>query len=472
MRNHAERARVTSERFVGTRAIAFSHRPVEVVLTMVQGSPISWAVRWWKSISETLGDIWSQDAQKAYQNKELRSKNLIHAGLSMRLAFRNMSPVPLIICWISEHGEPHKFYKLEPFSTVPEDVSMVTADDRTEHTSLGHAFTFSAHSSETDIEKKHLDPTTIIGGYRPMQRSLSGKGSDSSVHIVTIAQKKSGSIGSEYSCSRPWGVGRLRKRSLVEMQNEEMEFVLSVQEGSFDPTPLDTSKKHYDEAILGGWPVRLEPNWHGGDKTLEERLEKDLQYVTEHLPKHARDELRKNTPIYINRSQQYGPKACPVSGRGMCFHPGADWLKEMGMSTDKAECVEMYEAAEELKDRDEKLWGLGGVILHELSHAYHWKMMRDRYDNNEIIECWEKAMCEKLYDCVRVHGSKGTAKAYACTDQMEYFAELSAAFLGGLDPDEEYNKWFPFNRSQLKEHDPRAYKLLQKVWRVNCDDSP
>jgi hypothetical protein len=51
---------------------------------------------------------------------------------------------------------------------------------------------------------------------------------------------------------------------------------------------------------------------------------------------------------------------------------------------------------------------------------------------------------------------------------MEYFAELSAAFLGGLDKDEEYNKWFPFNRAQLKEHDPRAYELLQQVWKVNC----
>lgn len=438
---------------------------------MVQGSQTSWARRWWKSIPEKLGDIWqSHDAQKAYPNV-LQSKNVGHAGLSLRLAFRNMTPVPLVICWISEQGVPHKFYKLPPFGTMPKDVTMVTADDRIEHTSLGHAFTFSAHCSESDIEKEHLDPTTIIGGYRPMERSLTGKDSDSSVHIVTITQKKT-DISSE-CCNRPWGVGRLRKHSIMEQQNEEMEFFLLVQEGSFDTTPLDTSKKHYEEAVLGGWPVRLEPNWHGGDKNLQERIEKDLRYVTEHLPEHAREALKKNTPIYINRSQEYGPKACPVKGRGMCFHPAADWLEEMGMSTEKAECVEVYEVAEYLEDCKNKLWGPGGVFLHELSHAYHWKMMSDRYDNNEIKECWEKAMKAKLYDCVRVHGSQGpTAKAYACTDQMEYFAELSSAFLGGLDKDEEYNKWFPFNRSQLKEHDPRAYELLQRVWKVKCDDTP
>jgi hypothetical protein len=51
---------------------------------------------------------------------------------------------------------------------------------------------------------------------------------------------------------------------------------------------------------------------------------------------------------------------------------------------------------------------------------------------------------------------------------MEYFAELSVAFLGGVNKDEdcEFNKWFPFNRKQLKKHDPRAYQLLKQLWRV------
>ena len=80
-------------------------------------------------------------------------------------------------------------------------------------------------------------------------------------------------------------------------------------------------------------------------------------------------------------------------------------------------------------------------------------------------------MEEKLYDCVEVHNDRGyfeERRAYACTDPMEYFAELSTAFLGGADEDEhlEFNKWFPFNRKQLREHDPRAYKLLKKLWGV------
>jgi hypothetical protein len=88
------------------------------------------------------------------------------------------------------------------------------------------------------------------------------------------------------------------------------------------------------------------------------------------------------------------------------------------------------------------------------------------YANKDIQECYEAAMKEGLYDCVRVHGTQGPeARAYACQDAMEYFAELSTAFLGGLN-DEEYNKWYPFNRKQLKEHDPRAYALLKRLWKV------
>ena len=58
---------------------------------------------------------------------------------------------------------------------------------------------------------------------------------------------------------------------------------------------------------------------------------------------------------------------------------------------------------------------------------------------------------------------------YFSTNSMEYFAELSAAFLGGVDG-KEYNKWYPFNREQIKEHDPRAFTMLCKMWGVSEDE--
>jgi hypothetical protein len=81
-------------------------------------------------------------------------------------------------------------------------------------------------------------------------------------------------------------------------------------------------------------------------------------------------------------------------------------------------------------------------------------------------------MRAKLYDSVFVHGPQGIAvdgsrvaiKAYACTNCMEFFAELSVAYHYGLDEETEYNKWYPHNRAQLRKHDPASYAVLQKIW--------
>jgi hypothetical protein len=40
---------------------------------------------------------------------------------------------------------------------------------------------------------------------------------------------------------------------------------------------------------------------------------------------------------------------------------------------------------------------------------------------------------------------------------MEYWAELSESYIGT-------NDFYPFVRSELKRHDPKAYELLEKYW--------
>lgn len=145
-----------------------------------------------------------------------------------------------------------------------------------------------------------------------------------------------------------------------------------------------------------------------------------------------------------------------------------EWLEEHKFHPEKHGGIEIYRAEEYLEDH--RLWGTAGVLVHELSHAYHKKCVDQGYENPEIIACFQQAMEEHLYDNVRVHGPQGpTAKAYACSNVMEYFAELSAAFLGqpDLNSSEEYNKWYPFNRRQIKEHDLRAYNLLCKIWKLD-----
>ena len=269
----------------------------------------------------------------------------------------------------------------------------------------------------------------------------------------------------------------LHQEEFTQNDEEEHSLLVSVCLTRLDPTPIDTSKKHYDKVILGGWPCNIEPGCFpsdmdipaNGKNLLRTRFESDLEAASKSLPFEAREKLKSSTPIWINKSQSFGPKVAPIKGRAGCFHPGSKWLKRNGMRPDKCGGVEWYDAKHYLSDCD--LWGAGGLMLHELSHAWHCLHIEDGYDNEDIINVYKAAMDEGLYDCVRVHGKQGpTCKAYACQDQMEYFAELSVAFLGTeIDEDREHNKWYPFNRRQLREHDPRAYAMLCRMWGVTTD---
>jgi hypothetical protein len=49
-------------------------------------------------------------------------------------------------------------------------------------------------------------------------------------------------------------------------------------------------------------------------------------------------------------------------------------------------------------------------------------------------------------------------KAYAAENQLEYFAELSAAYL------DSSTRHYPFSRDQLQTHDPAGFALMESFW--------
>jgi hypothetical protein len=76
--------------------------------------------------------------------------------------------------------------------------------------------------------------------------------------------------------------------------------------------------------------------------------------------------------------------------------------------------------------------------------------------DSDITAAYRQAMDRGLYDrAVNVYGKK--IKPYARANDKEYFAELSCAYLNKLD-------YFPFNRDDLKRHDPAGYKLMELTW--------
>ncbi|MHB1422974.1 MAG: DUF6797 domain-containing protein [Gemmataceae bacterium] len=172
-------------------------------------------------------------------------------------------------------------------------------------------------------------------------------------------------------------------------------------------------------------------------------LENKLADIKAVVPK---DRLKKiqETPIVLDLTHgKLGP---------MQYHPSASWLKDNGYSTELAKCVHLPRAADLATRRNivEQPW----VILHELAHAYHDRVLG--FDEPRIKEAYEKFKKSGHGDkTLLVNGSR--TRHYALTNPMEFFAEMTESYFG-------VNDFFPFNRAELKEAEPEIYSLLQVIW--------
>jgi hypothetical protein len=102
--------------------------------------------------------------------------------------------------------------------------------------------------------------------------------------------------------------------------------------------------------------------------------------------------------------------------------------------------------------------------FHELAHAYHDQVLG--FDNAEVRAVYEAAKKSGRYDKVkRWTGEEITEeRAYAMNNAKEYFAESSEACFGR-------NDFYPFTRTELKEHDPQMYALLERLWKRRMEPS-
>jgi hypothetical protein len=84
------------------------------------------------------------------------------------------------------------------------------------------------------------------------------------------------------------------------------------------------------------------------------------------------------------------------------------------------------------------------ILLHELCHTVHHVFLGN--ENADIKRCYQQAMERTLYQ-----------KVYAKTNDHEYFAEISCAYLDRCNN-------APYTADELKEYDPEGYKLCEKIW--------
>ena len=211
-------------------------------------------------------------------------------------------------------------------------------------------------------------------------------------------------------------------------------------------------KKFYDPIVkkLEGWTIKVDP------KLLEKEhkqfkaqvftaLANHLQRVKYILPE-AKVKALQNLPIWLD--YHYEPLGT------MQYHPGATWLRANRHDPRLVKHVHIPRA-KALLSRGQ--WAKHPyVILHELAHAYHDQVLSNGFDNEEVLGAYNEAKEKGIYEKVLLYTGR-TVNHYGLTNQMEYFAECTEAYLG-------MNDFYPFVRAELNEHDPRMYQLLKKIW--------
>lgn len=332
----------------------------------------------------------------------------------------NMKDCTVYLCWVTHNGQLKHYRPIDNGSIIDGSVSKC----HSEYTLKGHAFVCFKKPVSLPRTLEEVSQRDFLFIYRPTLAKH--------CHNVTV--------------------------------NDD-EIVITC-ESMDDDEVVCTTNKVYNIAKINGFTIKHEENIL--NQVLLHALSEDLSYCTALLPASICNKLREDTSIYVNKNISFGKKRFPVLGRACTYHSkdGCTWLVSNGMSEQKAGCVEVYNMDDYINDR--QLWGVGGGLLHELCHAYHDKHCLNGFENRTINDAYVSAMGTGLYDAVHVHGPQGKdgrkVKAYACTNCMEFFAELSTAYLWTKDESTEYNKWFPHNRAQLVQHDPKTAEMLSIIW--------
>lgn len=210
--------------------------------------------------------------------------------------------------------------------------------------------------------------------------------------------------------------------------------------------PAYDSIDDYRPQQVEGWKVLVHRRLFDAEhRQLREQtlrvLGDQLHGVVRVVPAEPLAKLRK-IPFWIELNH---PKhAC------MCYHPSADWLREHAMNPAKAGGIEIANCRNFLD------WTIPQpcMALHELAHGFHHQVLG--FEHAEIRACFQQAVDGKNYEnALHIDGRK--RRHYALTNEKEYFAEATEAFFGT-------NDFYPFVRAELKQHDPRVFELLEKLW--------
>jgi hypothetical protein len=229
--------------------------------------------------------------------------------------------------------------------------------------------------------------------------------------------------------------------TIVASGPKQVEVLSRPKEASRDYTPT----KDYAVRKVSGFEVLISPAAMKDKKEFDAAM-KELRRQLDDMPKYMdADKLARlrKVRIWMEHRQKNSKSAAQ-------FHVSKGWLRGNGYNPDKVNCVEISNTRFFVEWAGTQPF----MVLHELAHAHHNLVLGA--DHAGIKSVYKQAMDRKLYDKVK-HADGREQRAYAATNDQEYFAELTEAYFGK-------NDFFPFTRDELRKHDPVGYALMEKVW--------
>jgi len=212
----------------------------------------------------------------------------------------------------------------------------------------------------------------------------------------------------------------------------------------------------YDSRELAGFPIMIHRDFIAQNPALLDRvliqLHADLDEIAHLVPEPAAQSLRSVT-VWV---ELHGSRELGHDGHGLCCHWSPGWLAEHHVVPEKVGGIEIINPDDYLTWRRDQPY----MLFHEFAHAYHWRIGTH---DGEIEKTYDAAMGKHLYDAVPRNSLPlgQTTKAYAATNDHEYFAELSEAYFA-------VNDFYPYTRAQLRAHDPEGFALIERLWNLNA----
>ena len=220
-------------------------------------------------------------------------------------------------------------------------------------------------------------------------------------------------------------------------------------DGRGQMAPAEEIRIPHTKTDVHGWTVFVDKALLEGAHSEEgelalEVLRQRLHRITMRLPEAAWKEMCK-VPIYLDQAHPLG---------NAHFHPSKNWLEEHGYDPAMGEAVHFTHARSLINDAS--MPNRGSVVLHELAHAYHFKVLG--FDDEAIIAGYQKFCDSEKFDAVTYPQGRQRPH-YGLMDHKEFFAEMTETFF-------TENNTFPFNRTELMLYYPEGYQLLAELWKV------